>query len=189
MTLQVIEQNEVMWTPAEAQELASTYLDMGSDRWKHVCAVAEVARELVTAGAPTELEIAAWLHDIGYADALARTGFHALDGARFLELLGAPQLVVGLVAFHTGAEYEADERGLVGKLLEFERPDQGVLDQMILADMISGPTGARVSVSRRIGDILTRYEAQHPVHRAVSQSGPYLMLASKRAALAAAYPM
>lgn len=189
MTLQAVQQNEAMWTPAEAQELASTYLDTGSDRWKHVSAVAEVARELVAAGASTELEVAAWLHDIGYADALARTGLHALDGARFLALLDAPPLIVGLVAFHTGAEFEADERGLLGKLLEFERPHQDVLDQMILADMICGPRGERLTVEERVDDILARYEVQHPVHRAVSQSGPYLTLASKRASLATAYPM
>lgn len=189
MTLQAVQHNEVMWTPSDAKELAATYLEHGSDRWQHVQAVASVARELVAAGAPAELEIAAWLHDIGYADALARTGMHALDGARFLELLEAPQLVVGLVAFHTGAEFEAEERGLLGKLLEFERPNQSVLDQMILADMVSGPCGERVSVSQRLADILSRYEPQHPVHRAVSLSGPYLRSASERASLAAAYPM
>jgi hypothetical protein len=74
-------------------------------------------------------------------------------------------------------------------LLEFERPDQAILDQMILADMVSGPRGERVSVSRRLDDILTRYEPEHPVHRAVSISGPYLRLASERASAAAAYPM
>lgn len=189
MTLQAVQHNEVMWTPADAKELAATYLEQGSDRWHHVQAVASVACELVAAGAPPELEIAAWLHDIGYSDALARTGMHALDGARFLELLEAPQLVVGLVAFHTGAEFEAEERGLLGKLLEFERPDQAVLDQMILADMVSGPCGERVSVKQRLADILNRYEPEHPVHRAVSLSGDYLTLASERASAVAAYPM
>lgn len=188
MTL-LVQHNEVMWTPADAQDLAATYLETDLDRWQHVQAVAAVARDLVTAGAPPELELAAWLHDIGYAEPLARTGMHALDGARFLELVEAPALVIGLVAFHTGAEFEAEERGLLGKLLEFERPEQSVLDQMILADMVSGPRGERVSVSRRLGDILTRYEPEHPVHRAVSLSGPYLQLASQRASAAAAYPM
>jgi HD superfamily phosphodiesterase len=178
-----------MWTPEDAQALAATYLEQDSDRWQHVRAVASVARDLVAAGAPLELEMAAWVHDIGYAEPLARTGMHALDGARFLALVEAPPIVVGLVAFHTGAEFEADERGLLGKLLEFERPDQSLLDQMILADMVSGPRGERVSVSRRLGDILTRYEPEHPVHRAVSLSGPYLRLASERASAAAHYPM
>lgn len=189
MTLQADQHNEVMWTPADAKELAATYLEQGSDRWQHVCAVAAAARDLVAAGAPPELELAAWLHDIGYADPLARTGMHALDGARFLDLVEAPALVVGLVAFHTGAEFEADERGLLGKLLEFERPDQSLLDLMILADMVSGPCGERVSVSQRLADILSRYEPEHPVHRAVSLSGSYLRLASERASAAAGYPM
>ena len=30
------------------------------------------------------LEAAAWLHDIGYAPSLVATGFHPLDGARYL---------------------------------------------------------------------------------------------------------
>jgi hypothetical protein len=189
MSLAAIRKTGSMWTPGAARELAASYIDTASDRWLHVTAVAGVARELVDLGAAQELEAAAWLHDIGYAEPLARTGMHALDGARFLDLIGAPQKIVGLVAFHTGAEFEAEERGLLGKLLDFERPDQSVLDQLILADMICGPTGARVSVSRRIGDILTRYEPQHPVSRAVGQSGEYLRQASDRAASALAYPM
>ena len=32
---------------------------------------------------------AAWLHDIGYAEELLDTGFHPLDGARFLASAGA----------------------------------------------------------------------------------------------------
>lgn len=179
----------VMWTPDEARSIAATYLERQPDRWLHVQAVAAVAHDLVSAGAPPELEVAAWVHDIGYADPLARTGFHALDGARFLEVLEAPQVVVGLVAFHTGAEFEADERGMLGKLLEFERPDQSLLDLLILADMISGPTGERLSPTRRIADILTRYEPEHPVSRAVAQSGDYLRDASSRAANQFSYPM
>jgi hypothetical protein len=42
--------------------------------------------------------MAAWLHDIGYAPELAVTGFHPLDGARFLRRAGADGQVVSLVA-------------------------------------------------------------------------------------------
>ena len=54
-----------------------------------------------------ELVAAAWLHDIGYAPGLAVSGFHPADGARFVRSQGFPELVVSLVAFHTGAVIEA----------------------------------------------------------------------------------
>jgi HD superfamily phosphodiesterase len=38
------------------------------------------------------LVAACYLHDIGYALALARGGFHPLDGARFLRALGRERL-------------------------------------------------------------------------------------------------
>jgi len=54
---------------------------------------------------------AAWLHDVGCAVVAQDSGLHALDGARYLAGLGADPVVVSLVAFHTGAEYEAEEGG------------------------------------------------------------------------------
>jgi HD domain len=179
-----------MWSPNEARDLASSYLGTNSARWAHVVATARNAECLVEAGHASEvLTCAAWLHDIGYSPKLARTGMHAIDGARFLDLLGAPSLLVGLVAFHTGAEFEADERGLTGPLLEFDRPDQGLLDLLILADLVSSPTGEAVSVDVRLTEILDRYEPQHPVHRAVSRSRHYLESAAIRATARAGYPM
>lgn len=62
------------------------------DRWAHVQAVAEQASRIAPAVLPPAeretLIVAAWLHDIGYAPALASTGLHPLDGARHLEALG-----------------------------------------------------------------------------------------------------
>jgi hypothetical protein len=59
---------------------------------------------------------AAWLHDVGYSADIAVTGLHPLDGARFLQDRGCLPLVVSLVAYHTGAEVEAEERGLLEEL-------------------------------------------------------------------------
>ncbi|ETB45481.1 phosphohydrolase, partial [Mycobacterium avium 10-5560] len=67
------------------------------------------------------LVAAAWLHDIGYAPSVRRTGFHPLDGAEFVRSAGFGKLVASLVAFHTGAHVEASERGLQG-LSEFGDP-------------------------------------------------------------------
>jgi len=131
---------------------------------------------------------AAWLHDIGYNAQLMRTGMHAVDGATFLDLLGAPTELVSLVAFHTGAVFEADERG-VDKLIQFEEPPHDVLDALILADLVTGPDGRRMTVDERITDMMTRYEPQHPVHRAVMRSQDYLRAAAARAAKDLNYPM
>src|SRR5580693_4887911 len=55
-------------------------------RWSHSRGVAARARTLAPILGPDAslLTAAAWLHDIGYAPALAETGFHPLDGARYL---------------------------------------------------------------------------------------------------------
>lgn len=132
---------------------------------------------------------AAWLHDIGYASELVRSGMHAIDGAAYLDLHGAPDLVVSLVAFHTGAEYEADERGLIDELIQFDRPPQDALDVLILADLITGPDGSRVAVSDRLDDIFDRYALEHPVHRAVTRSRDYLEDSAARAASRVGHPM
>jgi len=60
-----------------------------------------------------------------------------IDGAAYLSRCGAPSKVVSLVAFHTGAEFEAEERDLTARLELFARPDQADLDLLILADFVS----------------------------------------------------
>lgn len=57
-----------------------------------------------------------WLHDVGYLPSLAATGFHPVDGARFARAAGMPELVVSLIAYHSGASAEAIERGLTGRV-------------------------------------------------------------------------
>lgn len=114
---------------------------------------------------------------------------HALDGATYLRSVDAPVEIVSLVAYHTGAEYEADERGLADTLADFDRPDQDLLDALTLADLSVGPTGERVSPSARLDEILERYPADHPVHRAVSRSRGYLEGCVERALARLTQPM
>lgn len=92
------------------------------------------------------------------------------------------QLVVSLVAFHTGAEIEAEERGLVHELNRFARPPQDLLDSLILCDLTVSPTGTGTDVVSRIEEIMTRYGVDHPVHRAVRRSSDYLQACCARAA-------
>ena len=110
---------------AWAQDLARTLL-AGSlpRRWSHVQGVAARARGL----APTPrrgrraARAAAWLHDIGYVPELAQTGMHGLDGARYLrDVQHAEPLLCRLVAHHSCAVIEAEERGLAD-LLSRELP-------------------------------------------------------------------
>ena len=132
---------------------------------------------------------AAWLHDIGYAPELLATGMHSIDGARFLNDAGAPDEVVSLVAFHTGAVFEAEERGLLEQLTQFTAPNEDDLDLLILADLLSSPRGQRVTVPQRLDEILRRYERQHPVHRAVTRSRGHLEQTARRASDRIDYPM
>jgi putative nucleotidyltransferase with HDIG domain len=138
----------------EARRLAYEYLAAELPRrWAHVQAVAARATELGSAVADDcdVLVSAAWLHDIGYAPSLVDTGFHPLDGARFLRRRGLPDRVVGLVAHHTCAIVEAEERGLAHLLLgEFEREASATADLLSYCDLTTGPDGERVAVEDRL---------------------------------------
>ena len=55
-------------------------------RWAHCQGVAQQAGAIsrVLGDQADVVEAAAWLHDIGYAEPLVVSGFHPLDGARYL---------------------------------------------------------------------------------------------------------
>ncbi|MEV5785376.1 HD domain-containing protein [Streptomyces sp. NPDC052287] len=170
-------------TPEGAAELAESLLPPLGNRWLHTQAVAARARE-VSAVVPEEerdlLVAAAWLHDLGYAPELRDTGFHPIDGARHLVRLGAPDRLVRLVAHHSGAVYEAEQRGLSAELAVYEREDAPILDALIYADMTTGPAGQSFDFDHRIEEILVRYDVGSEVHTAISNARPYLAAAIER---------
>lgn len=136
-------------------------------RWTHVLAVAarsETLRGVVGADGDI-LVAAAWLHDIGYAPEVRQTGFHALDGARYLRDRGYPDRIACLVAHHSGARFEAAERGLEDSLAAFALEESPVMDALITADLTTGPDGTPCTYDQRIDEVLARYPADHPVHR------------------------
>jgi hypothetical protein len=82
-----------------------------------------------------------------------------------------------LVAHHTCAQIEADERGL-GDVLAAEFPigdvDSSAISALTYCDMTTGPDGQAVDVAKRIEEILTRYPSDHVVHRSTKRAAPRL---------------
>ena len=167
----------------EPSELARRLLAGLSDRWDHTREVAARARAVAAVVPDEDRELlvdAAWLHDIGYSPEISRAGFHPLNGARYLLAVGASADLVGAVAHHSCARFEAEERGLAGELETFAAPSEAVMDALAYADMTTGPTGLGVSAEDRLTEILERYGPDDPVHRAISRARLDLMTAVRR---------
>jgi hypothetical protein len=162
-----------------AEHLAQTLLQEPLPRrWAHVQGVAARARGLAPVlGTDADLVDAAWLHDIGYAPGLAATGFHPLDGARYLrDAQHAVALLCQLVAHHSCAIIEAEERGLAGVLSREFAPAPEVLSSaLIYCDMTASPDGELVPVEKRIAEIHQRYGSGHLVSRSIQRATPMIL--------------
>jgi hypothetical protein len=124
---------------------------------------------------------AAWLHDVGYSELVASTGFHSLDGARWLRNRGWPDETCRLVAWHTAASTESTLRGLDHELkAEFAPPPPVAGAALTWGDLTASPRGERWSVSRRIFDILRRHPPDSVVHRAIVAALPELRDATRQ---------
>jgi hypothetical protein len=150
-------------------------------RWAHVQGVAARARGLAPVlGADADLlEAAAWLHDIGYAPSLASTDLHQLDGARYLrDAKHADAMLCRLVAHHSCAITEADERGLADVLSsEFDPAPDFLASVLTCCDMTTSPDGQPVPVERRLAEIHDRYGPEHPVSRSIQRATPMILCA------------
>jgi hypothetical protein len=121
------------------------------------------------------LVAAAWLHDIGYAPEIVDTGFHSLDGARWLREQGQPVRLAALVAYHSCAVFEAAERGLADDLQsEFEDEHSVVTDLLCYADMTTGPNGQSLTADARLAEIRRRYGPHDVVTRFWLKAEPAL---------------
>lgn len=164
----------VSWARSTAEELLRDTLPR---RWAHTQGVAARARSLAAIlGEDADLiEAAAWLHDIGYSPQINETGFHPIDGARYLrDKLSADETLSQLVAHHTGAAIEAEERGLPRLEDEFAVPSRSLLEALVYCDMTADIDGRPVEVEQRLDEILTRYGHDHIVNRSVRRSAPIL---------------
>lgn len=163
-----------LWASSNAER----FLAPLGDRWSHVRQVAEQARRIADVVPEQERDLlaaAAYLHDVGYSPALAVTGFHPLDGARWIRDQSQDERLARLVAHHSCARYEAEVRGLLDVLLtEFEPEDSATYDALVFCDMTVGPTGKTASFEERIKDIYERYGPDHEVSRALDSSLPCL---------------
>jgi hypothetical protein len=143
---------ELRWAYDLAGELLAESLPR---RWAHTQGVAACGRRLAPLVQEEKagiLEAAAVLHDIGYSPSLVDTGFHPLDGARHLRKAHrVPERVVRLVANHSFALLEAEERGLRAQLAaEFPLPDDPLLlDALVYCDMTTTPDGGRTTSGER----------------------------------------
>jgi putative nucleotidyltransferase with HDIG domain len=162
-----------------AEDTARTLLESALPRrWAHSQGVAAQARRLAPIlGADTDLlTAAAWLHDIGYAPVVHDTGFHPLDGARYLrDVERTDNQLCRLVANHSGAMVEATEHGLADELArEFEPVRRDLADALSYCDMTTGPDGQHMSIEQRLAEIHARYGPGHYVSRAITRSTPHL---------------
>ena len=164
-----------------AKELAGSKLAKPLPRrWSHVQAVGgkagDVAHKILSADEASIVAAAAWLHDVGYAPDLATTGFHPIDGARWLRVQGVDERVLCLVAHHSCAVLEADERGMLGELeSEFPNEASRLTDVLLYADMTTGPDGQNFDVEDRIAEIKSRYGDGDLITRFIGRAEPTIV--------------
>jgi hypothetical protein len=167
------------WAACEAE----TRLARMGSRWSHARGVVRRAEEIASAVDVADrgvLVAAAYLHDIGYARELVVHNFHPLDGALWLRAQSQERLA-GLVAHHSGAIFEARSHGLAERLIAFIDERSPVSDALAFSDLTTGPTGERVTVAERLGEIERRYGTGSLVVRALGDASPTLEAMVRRA--------
>jgi hypothetical protein len=76
--------------------------------------------------------------------------------------------IVGLVAHHSGARFEADH------LAAFSFEPSPLHDALAAADLTTGPGGEGLRYAERIAEILDRYPIDDPLHRTWRLAGPIM---------------
>src|SRR3954447_16304018 len=127
-----------------AHDVVGDVLEHDPRRLHHCAGVAsrvEMFAATVPEDAAETLVAAAWLHDIGYATAVRHSGYHPIDGARYLRREGWPKPVCDLVAHHSGSRFVAHVLGLDRDLAEFDFVEDPLTDALTAADNTAGPNG------------------------------------------------
>jgi hypothetical protein len=165
----------INWASKQATSLIAPL----GNRWLHVRGVVERAHWVQSILAENDrpfLIAAAYLHDIGYAPRLRKTGFHPIDGAIYLRSQGLERLA-SLVAYHSGALFEARLRGLESDLQAFSPEHSSLAYALDYCDMVTGPTGKHITFDERIAEIFSRYGENDLVPQAIRQALPSLQQA------------
>jgi HD superfamily phosphodiesterase len=159
-----------------AEKHASNLIAPLDNRWLHVQGVVRKARwgaKILREDDRPFLIAAAYLHDIGYAPPLKKTGFHPLDGAYYIRSYGHERLA-SLVAHHFEAGIEAQQLGYKQELATFPREHSLLADVLDYCDCTTGHTGVPVSWEERIREIRDRYSETDVSVQALSEAEPYL---------------
>jgi hypothetical protein len=108
------------------------------------------------------------------------TGFHPLDGARYLrDEENADPILCNLVAHHTCAHIEAEERSLDRELSqEFQLEEEFLVEALTYCDITTTPDGGETTPEERIREIRSRYGPDHLVTRSISRAEPTLLAAA-----------
>jgi HD domain len=165
----------------EARSIAERLLAPLGDRWRHARAVGQRAQEVGRILSEPErrfLVAAAYLHDVGYAPALRRTGLHQLDGAHYVRSLGQERLA-SLIAHHSESRFEVQLRGFGDELGLYEREASWTTDALTYCDLTTGPLGQPMTLDERITEVEQRY-GQGEIVTALRQATPYLAAAVAR---------
>jgi putative nucleotidyltransferase with HDIG domain len=166
----------------DARDTAQVLLAGLPQRWRHTIAVARRAEELAITvdDDPDVLIAAAWLHDIGYAEAVKDSGFHPLDGARYLDRHRWPARITALVAQHSGARFLAEARGLSEALSAYLDEKSPTADALTYADQTVGPAGQRMTPTQRMAEMLDRHGPQSVNARVHHLRRPHLLAVAAR---------
>ncbi len=143
--------------PSQVKEFIRSCLADNSARIAHVL---EIARRVRSSGEllglkPFELDLAecaALLHDIGYWKPIALTGFHPIDGARFLEQQQESELAK-LIVGHSCSPEEGELSGFPG----IKQDDSLVAKLITYWDVQVKQGGYVVSYEERLAEIINRY--------------------------------
>ena len=153
---------------------------LSGDRQAHSLAVGRRADQLAVdhdLPEPDRLLVvdAAYLHDIGYSRHCAATGWHPLDGARWLTANGWPAPICRLVLWHTASWHEGQLRGPPSSTAS-------VLDAIIAAaDLTTDPGGQPTTIDARLAEVRHRYPADSLVVRALDLAEPNMRDLHRRA--------
>lgn len=158
--------------PQQVTKFVEESLSDNPQRVLHILKIAHQVREsaikLGLKGADLDFaDCAALLHDIGYWKPIAITGFHPIDGARFLEQQGEHNLA-SLIVGHSCSVEEGELLGFT----EIKFSSDIIAKLITYWDVQVKQGGEVVSYKERFTDIISRYGADSIVGKANIKAKP-----------------